>query len=63
MSLSLVYIVVHLKNSVKSYHGPRPAHPRTAVDHDRPLLRTHSVSECSDKSKMLISKKNILKYG
>ena len=35
----------HLEDPVEGDHGPGPAHPGAAVDHDGPLLGTHAVAE------------------
>ena len=43
-------ILDHLQDPVEGDHGPGPAHPGAAVDHDGPLLGAHTVPECPDKS-------------
>ena len=40
----------YLEYPVQRDHGARPAHPRAAVHHDGPLLRTHAIPERPDKS-------------
>ena len=52
-------ILDHLQDPVEGDHGPGPAHPGAAVDHDGPLLGAHPVPECPDKSKeKIFSMKN-----
>ena len=48
--LTILYLF-YLKNSVKSDHCSRSSNPRTAMNNDRSLLRTHSITERSHKSK------------
>ena len=42
-----------LQDPVQGYHGARPSHPGAAVDDDGSLFRADTVTEGSDKSKIL----------